>query len=217
MKKFFVLGTLASLAAFSPAFSLYNFESLAMTSGAVIGHPGAYTSVSQTDDGLTLMIYRSSQDGFDIYDNASIEQFSAYFPLQWHSRCLDPFVDATLDDWFVGNFSQGVRAVEIEMTDFGGDGDTLQMDVWSGLDGTGNLLASRTLDWAASQSSPNWGAVGWNGPNSSARSITFRGGSVDFPNSMYIDNIAALKVVPEPAGIATLAVGLAAVLRRRKA
>ena len=188
------------------AYSLFDFESFA---------PGSYSSLSQTDAGLTLVVTRSSSVALTVQDNlAFLPSFA--FPLTWDNRSLSPFADPTADDWFVGNFSTAVNRVELEMTDFNADADDLVMDVWSGANGTGTLLASVTAFWGATETSPSYRGLGWNGLQSApALSITFRGGNPTFPNSMFVDNIAAT-AVPEPATMAALGLGVAALLRRRR-
>ncbi|MCB8933327.1 MAG: PEP-CTERM sorting domain-containing protein [Fimbriimonadaceae bacterium] len=211
MKGLLVSLVVASFAG-AHAYSLFDFESEAATSDIGSGSPGALTSVTMTDNGLTLELYREGGATFDIWDATSTEGF---FPLTWETRVLDPFANLTTDDWFIGNFSSAVKQVEVEMTDFGSDEDELVMEVYSGLDATGTLIATKTLSWGGN-SSPSYMALGWSSvfESGAARSIRFRGGVPDFPNSMYYDNIAATPV-PEPASFAALLLGGAALLRRR--
>lgn len=211
MKRFLMLFAIAGAVTGAQAYSLFDFESEAATSSGSLGTPGALTSLTMTDAGLTLTLYRQGGASFDIWDTSS---FAGTFPLTFDRRALDPFANQTTNDWFIGNFSSVVSQVEVEMTDFGGDDDVLVLEVYSGLDATGTLIATSTLTWGPN-SSPNYMGVGWSSVFNpgAARSIRFRGGSSGFPNSMYYDNIAA---VPEPASIAALLLGSAALLRRRK-
>ncbi|MEQ1906859.1 MAG: PEP-CTERM sorting domain-containing protein [Pirellulaceae bacterium] len=101
------------------------------------------------------------------------------------------------------------------MTDFSADSDTVTMEVYSGLNGTGTLLATVSNFWGL-QSGPSYAAVGWASNTQTAQSIRFRGGGTAFPQSMFVDNVAVQAAVPEPATMAALGLGVAALLRRRK-
>lgn len=208
MRTFVAALAVCALSGSASAYSLFDFEGFA---------PGAYSSLTQTDAGLTLVVTRTSNVSLRIQDTqAFLPNFA--FPLTWDNRCLSPFQDPTQDDWFLGNFSTAVDRVELEMTDFNADADDLVMDVWSGANGTGTLLASVTAFWGATETSPSYRGLGWNGLGGTpALSITFRGGQLSsgFPNSMFVDNIAAT-AVPEPATMAALGLGVAALLRRRR-
>lgn len=206
MRTFATAFAVCALVGGAHAYSLFNFEGFA---------PGTYTNLSQTSAGLTLNITRNSGELCEVFDNqAFLPDFP--FPLTWDNRSLSPFNNATLNDYFIGDFSQGVSAVELEMTDFNQDADDLIMEVWSGTGADGSLLATITASWGANETSPSWRGLGWNDPSKIARSIKFRGGSPDFPNSMFVDNIAAQTAVPEPATMAALGLGVAALLRRRR-
>lgn len=212
-KGFFVLALAGGLAGSSQAFSLFDFESSPATSN-FSGSTGGYTSLSQTNAGLTLTITRSSGNAFDVFDNPTMG-LGYHFPLTWGNHSLSPFWRSAVNDHFVGNFSAAVSAVELEGLDFSPDSDTLFMEVWSGLSGTGTLLATVTNNWGTNVG-PSYMAVGWNGGGtSSAQSIVFRGGSPAAPQSMFIDNIAAT-AVPEPATLAALGMGALALIRRRR-
>jgi PEP-CTERM motif len=204
---------IGSVVASSQAFSLFDFESSPVTSN-FSGSTGGYTSLAQTDGGLTLTITRSGGARFDVFDNPTMGLGNS-FPLTWEGRSLSPFFASSTNDYFVGNFSMAVNAVELEGLDFSPDSDTLVMEVWTGLNGTGTLLATKSNFWGT-QIGPNYVGVGWNGGNTlQAQSILFRGGSTAAPQSMFIDNIAAT-AVPEPATIAALGLGAAAMIRRRR-
>lgn len=195
------------------AYSLFDFESVAATSN-FSGSTGGYTSLVQSDAGLSLTITRSSGSRFDVFDNPTMG-LGYHFPLTWDRHSLSPFFASNVNDYFVGNFSSAVNAVELEGLDFSPDADVLVMEVWSGLNGTGTLLHTATNTWGM-QTGPSYMAVGWNGgPTGSAQSIVFRGGSPAAPQSMFIDNIAAT-AVPEPATMAALGLGALAMVRRRR-
>lgn len=211
-KGLFVIA-LGSVFASANAYSLFDFESNPATSN-FSGSTGGYTSLTDTDAGLTMTITRSSGARFDVFDNPTMGLGNS-FPLTWDNRSLSPFFASSTNDYFVADFSSAINAVELEGLDFSPDSDTLMLEVWSGAGATGTMLYSTSNFWGT-QIGPNYSAVGWNGgPSGSALSIRFRGGSTAAPQSMFIDNIAA-QAVPEPATIAALGLGAAAMIRRRR-
>lgn len=214
MKGLLVIALTVGVTAASQAYSLFDFESSTATSN-YSGSTGGYTSLSQTNAGLNLTITRSTGNRFDVFDNPTMGG-GFHFPLTWGNRSLSPFFASAANDYFVGNFSSQINAVELEALDFSPDSDTIVMQVWSGLSGTGTLLATVTNTWGTNVG-PSYMAVGWNanGSGNYARSIVFRGGSTPAPQSMFIDNIAA-SAVPEPATMAALGIGALALIRRRR-
>jgi hypothetical protein len=188
------------------AFTVFDFETEPGTSG------GALTSLTMTKDGISLRIVRDSGATFDVFDSSSLPGF---FPMSWGTKHLDPFANPATNDWFVGTFSIPLTYVELEMTDFAQDEDTAAMQVYSGPNATGSLLATKSVYWGFN-SSPDWVGLGYYAEgNDTIQSIRFRGGSTDFPNSMYVDNIGVVPV-PEPATLLAICAGLAALSARRR-
>ncbi len=195
------------------AFSMYTFEGLAATSG------GALSSLVLTDNGLTMTLTRPSTT-FDIIDTNPFRGTAFQFPLSWRSRSLNPNNSGSNGNGiFMANFSSPVSAFEFEFGDFNNDQDQAVIYAYSGPNGTGTLLATVFSD-PHNGVFPSYAGVGWNnGGNSSvvAQSFLFQAGTGNFPNSTYYDNFAAeAALVPEPATLAALGLGLAAFARRRK-
>lgn len=201
MKRLAFAVVLGVVAAGSQAAIVFDFEEFSPTAG------GALTTLSSTKSGITMTVTRSGGGGFDIFDLSSNT-----FPVSWDNRALDPFANGAAD-FFVANFSTAINGVDVEMTDFGADADTLTLEAYSGANGTGTLLGTSTFDFGFA-SAPDYAAVSVLS-NSPILSIRFRGGSNVAANSMYIDNIA-IQPVPEPATLAALAAGVGLVLRRRR-
>lgn len=171
------------------------------------------TSYSDTQAGLTLTLIRQGGKTF------SFQDISGSGPVGFGSRTLNPFIDATVGA-FVANFSAGLSAFQFQAGDFGADDDAITLSIYSGLNGTGTLLGTQTVNYGVA-SLP--GAIA----NLSLTSATpflsavFNGGSAGFPNSVYYDNIVvrqAVAGVPEPATWAMMMLGFGAMgfaMRRR--
>jgi PEP-CTERM motif len=183
----------------------FDFETQAGTESPV----GALTSLSMTDAGLTMTIKRLGGTAFDIVDNVSSQ---AGKPASWGKRSLTPFIDAT-GGAFVCDFSLGINFFTVEAGDYGADSDDITLEAWTGLGGTGTLIATASPTYGTS-AFPTVATGGGTIPGT-ALSIVMRGGSTAFPASLFWDNIHAT-AVPEPASFAVLGIGAVALLRRRK-
>lgn len=214
-----VLAGLALLVVGSPARAqiVFDFESVLPVLSL---NPTTVSSVTQTVSGLTVTIYRTSGAVIDVWD---LSFFSG--PASWGSRSLGTFIDLT-DDYLVANFSAPVGGVgvSVEFGDYGADSDdTVLLEAFSGLDATGSSLGSASSSWGGGDfflgESPGTIGVAASG----IRSIRFKGGSFQFPQSLYWDNLTVQQqrdIVPEPGALAMLAglgvAGVGLLFRRRR-
>lgn len=207
-----ILG-LAAVAALSSSASaaFFGFESEAATVLPDGTRVGAHTELMLSDSGITLTITRVGGGAFDIFDNDTFLPDRP--PASWQTRSLDSFFDDTGEDGigFIFAFSEVVEDFSIEFGDFGGDADDIAVYGYSDLAqtdevdfGAGGLPSNSSFDFTASSVSIT-GQI---------RSVLFIGGSEDFPNSVFIDNIST-DPVPAPATGALLALGLVGIRRRR--
>lgn len=200
---------------------VFTFEGQAATANAA-SQPGALTVLTETQGGLTLTLTREAQGRFDVFDTNA---FPGSFPGSFGQRSLSPFFQETLNTAFIGNFSSALTSVSIEFGDFGGDSDTFTLEAYSGLNGSGALLASTTVPYGTATFP---GSVGTGGVTSvtGIQSIRFIGGAAGtFPNSVYYDNITVRQqeepsAAPETATLALVGMGLlplvGAIIGRRR-
>jgi hypothetical protein len=210
--------TLASACA-SAATITFDFEGLPAT-GTSAGHPGALVLLPMTSSGLTATFLRESGDSFDVADMTTFVVPPGTIPAAFGTRSLSPFANETSATAFIVNFSSSVSSAAISFGDFGADLDDFSMQAFSGLNGTGTTLAT-TANIYGSLAFPNidTGTVSAPGINS----IVFIGGTSDFPNSLYFDNLTVtsnVAAIPEPSTYALMLAGLGFVgfvaNRRRK-
>lgn len=191
---------LASLASGASA-QLFDFESASATYADPPGgaRPGALTSLSLTNGGLTLTFTRPSS-AFDIVDNTGGQ---AGKPAGWGVHSLDPFFAETSATPFVLDFSSPVSFVSFEYGDYGQDSDTGSVQAFSGPGGTGALLDSASDAYGLS-TFPTVGTLSVSGAG--IQSIVFIGGAAGFPHSVFYDNflVRGSAAVPEPGAAAGL-------------
>jgi len=192
----------------------FNFESAAT---------GTYTAYVDAESGLTLALTREAADEFDIVDLTSSFVYASY-----GSRTVRPFTETKNFNGgttaFIADFSSLISSFAIDAGDFTpSDTDQLRIEAYSGPNATGTLLAS-FLSGPCCDSGGGFQGITGSVAAANIASIRFIGGSTDFPNSLYFDNIvveaAASTTVPEPASLLLIGTGVAGLgsrLRRQKA
>lgn len=159
-----------SLAAFA---AVFNFESTPTGTGL--------TTLAVTDSGITATITRPGAT-FGIADISG-----AGGPVAFGSRTLEPFSGGIGATPFVVDFSALQSSVSVSMGDFSpSDVDTLVLKAYSGPGGTGTLLGTTTV---VLPNTSGFDVATLTTAFPSIASVTIIGGSVDFPNSVYYDNI----------------------------
>lgn len=197
--------------------AIFDFESSTPTFTTGGSRTGALTSLALADSGLMLTITRPGT-AFDLVSNSSPGQDGK--PAGWGNVSLDPFFDVNPSS-FIFDFSTAIDSLSLEFGDYGGDDDTLFVDLYSGLGGTGTLLASVSTPYGTA-GFPTAGTL--TASSAGTLSAVVRGGSAAFPNSVFYDNVSAtfdtrVAAVPESSSWAMLISGIGLVgmtMRRRR-
>lgn len=170
------------------ASSLFDFEEFSV---------GSYSDLVEMDAGVSASF---SQPGF----NFSITNDGG-MPATWGSRQLLPNTN-TISPMIV-TFSLTGTSVFIQTGDFGGDGDQVTLEAYSGPNATGSLVDSITLDYPASWSLPGNVLELALAPTVPFLSVRFWGRSdVSGTNSMYWDSLR-FNATPEPNGAIVIFIG----------
>ncbi len=180
--------------------SVFDFESEPMNIDA---RAGSLDTLTMSVFGISMNLTRSSGNSFDVW-NDSVSSLS--LPFGWGSQALSPFANSRADDYFIVTFSRKLEFVSVEAGNFGGQADTFVLKAYSGENGTGTLLGTDSFLWdgTLNRGTASVASVSLSG----IRSIAFRGGDNQFPNSLFVDNITV--AIPEPTcGGVTLAALLA--------
>ncbi len=155
--------------------SLLTFDSLVATANSVVPSPhtssgwatvrtGDLTQLVLDVDGVRITIKRQNNARFDIVDNTLPSQTGK--GAAYGSRSLDPFYDTSPEGFIINFTSAGadpcspvtpevIEQASINMGDYGGDYDSLQLLAYSGLDGAGSLVDTST-DFLPQRNDHNW-------------------------------------------------------------
>ncbi len=186
---------MAALSAPSDA-GLFDFESLAT------GNIGGF---ALTDGGVTGTFSASSATAHQVQD------LGTNAPAGWLSRTLLPEL-FNANHTFV-TFNVGLTLVAFQFGDFGSDDDFMHLRAF---DSSNVLVGSADVFYATSQTIPgNVGNIAVTTSGGPIMSIELWEDGQGGTNDIYIDNMR-FDAVPEPATMAALALGVGALIRRRK-
>lgn len=205
----------AAVSSTASAAVVFDFESLDATINPDSSRQGFYTELNLSVDGLDLRITREQGVEFDIFQNSFFFDVGPQFvpPASWGDRSLDPFFAAQADPGgFIFEFSEPIIGFSVDFGDFGQDSDEIIVQGFADL-GLGGGLVDQNSDVMAGNDTSDFtsGTVAIAGE---FRSVLVRAGGVDFPSSVFLDNIRVTPV-PAPGSAVVLTVGAMAFSRRR--
>ena len=215
---FLVVGVLAGAASADSV--LFDFESEPVD-GVTDGNL-TELNIFDSGSGLSVDISRSSGVGFDVINDTAVDSRNSY-PPSFGDQALSPFFEFATEDFFVANFSSVVSAVSIDAGDFAEDPDTITLQAFTGLNGTGSIVETDIQSFTGNltlsgNGDPANDPVTLSVAGQDIRSITFVGfGGSQFPNSVFFDNLTVSTAVPEPAtGTFLMLLSVTSLLVRRK-
>ncbi len=196
MKRLAFLALSAALGAHSVA-QTFTFETMA--TGSTGGFALTVGGVTATFDGAA-----GAHQVADLGTSA---------PAGWLSRSLLPNLFTA--NVMTVNFSHLLSLASFQFGDFGSEDDVMHMRAFTGLNGTGALVGSSDVPFPASMTIPGDVGVCQIISATPFQSVRIWEDGASGQNDIYIDNLV-VRVVPEPATIAALGLGAAAMLRRRR-
>jgi hypothetical protein len=188
------LVALVATAAANAAPILFTFESTSQ---------GTYSTLPITQGGLTATISTNTP-------NFLVTGPFGGAPGWGNNHLLVSFNTFPAGNYFQVNFSQPLTSASVQFADFFADSDTpVTLDAYSGLNGTGSIVASDSEVWPATSGFPAFGTLSLVSATP-FQSIRFTGGG-GFPNSLFWDNLQVeVAPVPEPISLVVFG-GLVAV------
>lgn len=200
------LSALAAVGANAFAQGVIDFESAVATGN------GGLTSYSEIVGAVTVTITRLGGEEFGIRDLSAFSR-----PADWGNHSLSPFAEAD-GSAFLVNFDVAVTSFGVQAGDYGADDDDIT-DIYgyAGANATGALLDTDTDAWGMrdffASDAPSVTSIA---SGAGFRSVVMDGGSAIGSSSLFWDNLRIGDPVPEPATMAVLGLGTAALIRRRK-
>jgi len=169
----------------------FDFESTPATfiSPPDSSRPGALTSLGLSSSGLTISISRTNSTHFDIVDNNGNQAGKS---ASFGNRSLDPFFSPGPNTGFIVNFSSALSAFQLSFGDYGQDAETLTLNAYSGLNGTGTV---QSFVLASNDDSCGGGACTW---TTTALSFFGTAQSVDFGSNSGQALYTGIGVTPVP-------------------
>lgn len=209
-----LLGAIAFAPSSARAQATFDFESLGL---------GARTSLTTTDSGVTMTLTRENGSAFEL----SNINGAPGVPASYGSRTLDSF-NNNVADFYIASFDTQLSAFGFDFGDFEpSDDDVIEIRAYSGVNGTGALVGSTTVNQSNLPPNSPVSFLPENVtfvPGGSFQSVLFRGGASGFPVSLYYDNFRVRQAVlvdpvPEPGAVAfgvVMGGGLLGLMVRRR-